>query len=86
MVGEHSAAWHEARVRISRPRLLLRIALLLSAAAFMAWRGQPLLALLALATALVAGLALRPRRREKLLKLGGLDGRSPGPPPGPPAQ
>jgi hypothetical protein len=95
-------------VRISRPRLLLRIALLLVAAAFMgwkaweAWRGsaapgldpgaalllhrvaliEALLAVLAIATALAAGLALRTRPHRKLLRL---DEAPPGPPPAPPA-
>jgi hypothetical protein len=84
-------------VRISRPRLLLRIALLLVAAGFMAWKAwearqgslapgldpgaalllhrvaliEALLALLALGTALAAGLALRARPHRKLLKLDG---------------
>ncbi len=89
--------WHEAPVRLSRPRVLLRLVLLLVGAGFMAWRGwetalasrlsglapgdalllqrvaaiELLLALLALGTALAAGLALRrrsPRRRLGLVE------------------
>jgi hypothetical protein len=89
--------WHEAPVRLSRPRVLLRLALLLVGAGFMAWKGwetelssrqaglapgdalllhrvaavELLLALLALGTAVAAGLALRrrsPRRRLGLVE------------------
>jgi hypothetical protein len=31
-------AWHEARVRLSRPRVLLRLVLLLIGAGFIGWR------------------------------------------------
>ncbi len=31
-------AWHEARVRLSRPRVLLRLVLLLVGAGFVGWR------------------------------------------------
>jgi hypothetical protein len=38
-LAQHTAPWHEARVRLSRPRVLLRLALLLVGAGFMAWKG-----------------------------------------------
>jgi hypothetical protein len=38
-LAQHTAPWHEARVRLSRPRVLLRLVLLLVGAGFMAWRG-----------------------------------------------
>ena len=72
-LDEHTRPWHEARVRLSRPRLLLRLALLLAVGGFALWRGwrggstlELLLGALALATAAGVGLALRgvPGRTE----------------------
>jgi hypothetical protein len=98
-------AWHETRVRLSRPRVLLRLVLLLVGAGFVGWRasqteqasrapGLPpgdalllhriatielLLALLALGTALAAGLALRRRASRQRLGLVDAPPRSDGP-------
>ncbi len=103
-------AWHEAPVRLSRPRVLLRLVLLLVGAGFMSWKAwdtertsvgaglapgeelllhriaaiELLLALLALGTAVAAGLALR--RRASRRRLGLVDPPAPGDEAGRPGQ
>jgi hypothetical protein len=37
-LDDDTAAWHEALVRLSRPRVLLRLVLLLVGAGFVGWR------------------------------------------------
>jgi hypothetical protein len=102
-------AWHVAPVRLSRPRVLLRLVLLLVGAGFMGWKAwdtelascapamapgdalllhriaaiELLLALLALGTAVAAGLALRRRTHRRRL---GLVDPPPGDDPAPPRQ